>query len=256
MPDFDNVTRIVELQNEETINNDDYIAIDGMSDGTRKVIASKFAQNADVIEMFNEEVVARRDADTAIRNSIPTQLSQLSEDSTHRLVTDTEKTTWNNKQSALTFDTTPTYGSTNPVTSGGVYSSEWTQRQQIMLGFAPAYSYSKAYEVGDYVNYSGYLFKCIADTTAGNFDNTKWQQVNVTDELGTAGVSLTQSEYDALTEEQKMNGTVYYVTDAESNEETELWSRVGRQTLATESQVISGAINELKALIDELRNNS
>lgn len=76
------------------------------------------------------------------------------------------------------------------------------------------------------------------------------------DKVGTTGISLTQSEYDALTEEQKMNGTVYYVTDAESNEETELWSRVGRQTLATESQVISGAINELKALIDELRNNS
>lgn len=257
MPDFDNVTRIVELQNEETINNDDYIAIDGMSDGTRKVIASKFAQNADVIEMFNEEVVARRDADTAIRNSIPTQLSQLSEDSTHRLVTDTEKTTWNNKQSALTFDTEPTPSSTNPVTSGGIFTREMLIRNQTMLNFADNYSNSSTYEVGDYVNYSGTLFKCrTAITTPESWNSSHWQSVNVTDELGTAGVSLTQSEYDALTEEQKMNGTVYYITDAESNEETELWSRVGRQTLATESQVISGAINELKALIDELRNNS
>ncbi len=34
-----------------------------------------------------------------------------------------EKTAWNNKQNALTFDTTPTEGSTNPVTSDGVYKA-------------------------------------------------------------------------------------------------------------------------------------
>lgn len=34
-----------------------------------------------------------------------------------------EKTTWNNKQNALTFDTTPTENSTNPVTSGGVFNA-------------------------------------------------------------------------------------------------------------------------------------
>lgn len=35
-------------------------------------------------------------------------------------ITATERTAWNGKQDALTFDTTPTVGSTNPVTSGGV----------------------------------------------------------------------------------------------------------------------------------------
>lgn len=54
--------------------------------------------------------------------TVPTALSQLSDDSTHRLVTDTEKNTWNGKQNALTFDSTPTANSTNPVTSGGVKS--------------------------------------------------------------------------------------------------------------------------------------
>jgi len=34
-----------------------------------------------------------------------------------------EKTAWNNKQNALTFDTTPTENSTNPVTSGGLYNA-------------------------------------------------------------------------------------------------------------------------------------
>lgn len=43
--------------------------------------------------------------------TIPTALSQLSADSTHRLVSDTEKSTWNGKQNALGF--TP-YNSTNP----------------------------------------------------------------------------------------------------------------------------------------------
>ena len=55
--------------------------------------------------------------------SIPSSLSDLSDDATHRVVTDTEKTTWNAKQDALTFDSAPTENSTNPVTSGGVYST-------------------------------------------------------------------------------------------------------------------------------------
>ena len=33
-----------------------------------------------------------------------------------------EKTAWNNKQNALTFDTTPTVESSNPVTSDGIYN--------------------------------------------------------------------------------------------------------------------------------------
>lgn len=48
------------------------------------------------------------------------KLSDATQDSTHRVVTDTEKSTWNGKQDKLTFDTTPTANSTNPVTSGGI----------------------------------------------------------------------------------------------------------------------------------------
>lgn len=47
-------------------------------------------------------------------------LADAAQDATHRVVTDTEKAAWNAKQSALTFDTTPTANSSNPVTSGGV----------------------------------------------------------------------------------------------------------------------------------------
>lgn len=42
------------------------------------------------------------DAYIANKPTIPTALSGLSDDSTHRLVTDTEKSTWNGKQSAIT----------------------------------------------------------------------------------------------------------------------------------------------------------
>ena len=41
----------------------------------------------------------------ADKTEIPTSLSSLSSDSTHRLVTDTEKKTWNSKQSALNSQT-------------------------------------------------------------------------------------------------------------------------------------------------------
>lgn len=42
--------------------------------------------------------------------------------STKKLVTGTEKSAWDNKQNALTFDSTPTQNSQNPVTSGGLYN--------------------------------------------------------------------------------------------------------------------------------------
>ena len=43
--------------------------------------------------------------------------------SAHKFVTAADKTTWNGKQDALTFDAAPTENSTNPVTSGGVYTA-------------------------------------------------------------------------------------------------------------------------------------
>ena len=70
--------------------------------------------------------VKKADYDTAIEDvyqSIPQELADLTDDATHRLVTDTEKSTWNGKQNALTFDNTPTKNSANPVKSGGVYSA-------------------------------------------------------------------------------------------------------------------------------------
>lgn len=51
--------------------------------------------------------------------SIPSALSDLSSDSTHRTVTDTEKTTWNNKQNAITIS------SSEPTSSQGSNGDIW-----------------------------------------------------------------------------------------------------------------------------------
>lgn len=58
-------------------------------------------------------------------NDIETTYATKSELSTHTSdttvhITAAERNAWNAKQSALTFDTTPKAGSTNPVTSGGI----------------------------------------------------------------------------------------------------------------------------------------
>jgi hypothetical protein len=58
--------------------------------------------------------------------TIPSALSQMTEDTTHRVVTDAEKSTWNNKQAALesgtnikTINNEPILGSGNISIQGG-----------------------------------------------------------------------------------------------------------------------------------------
>lgn len=58
--------------------------------------------------------------DKADKNEIPENITDLQTDSNHQTVSAAEKAAWNDKQDALTFDTVPTSGSDNPVTSGGV----------------------------------------------------------------------------------------------------------------------------------------
>lgn len=79
-------------------------------DGAR--IKTKYAKKS---ELFSGSY-----SDLTDKPTIPDELADLTADSTHRLVTDAEKSAWNGKQDALTFDSAPTANSTNPVTSGGV----------------------------------------------------------------------------------------------------------------------------------------
>ena len=55
---------------------------------------------------------------------------------TAKHITAAERTAWNGKQNALTFDTAPTAGSTNPITSGGVKAA-LDDLPQPIIGTAP-----------------------------------------------------------------------------------------------------------------------
>ena len=52
-------------------------------------------------------------------------------------VTAAERTKWNGKQDALSFDSTPTSGSTKPVTSGGVYKALQNVQQSLTFDNTP-----------------------------------------------------------------------------------------------------------------------
>ena len=77
---------------------------------------------ANTIETISVNETVITPVNKVVEITVPTMLSDLSDDATHRFVTDTEKATWSGKQNALTFDSAPTENSTNPVTSGGLYT--------------------------------------------------------------------------------------------------------------------------------------
>lgn len=93
----------------------EYIYVDGKFEklGTQTLDLSNYATQSWVNTQINGLSAVAKSG----------KLSDATEDSTHQTVTAAQKTEWSGKQNALTFDSTPTAGSTNPVTSGGVKSA-------------------------------------------------------------------------------------------------------------------------------------
>lgn len=93
----------------------EYIYVDGKFEklGTQTLDLSNYATQSWVNTQINGLSAVAKSG----------KLSDATEDSTHQTVTAAQKTEWSGKQDALTFDSTPTAGSTNPVTSGGVKSA-------------------------------------------------------------------------------------------------------------------------------------
>lgn len=89
---------------------------------------------------------------------------------------------------------------------------------QHVINIADEFSTSKTYEVDSYVTYQDKLYKCIVEVTkAGQFNPNSWQQCNISEEFGNAEYTeLTGSEYEALPEDKKMDGTMYLITDYSS----------------------------------------
>lgn len=89
-----------------------------------KLAGIEESADVNVIEIVKRNGTALEiGADKSVDISVPTALSQLTADPTHRVVTDDEKTAWNGKQDKLNFDTTPTADSANPVTSAGILTA-------------------------------------------------------------------------------------------------------------------------------------
>lgn len=90
------------------------------NDQTKKVVLT--LQNGNTVEFSVADLVAGLQSEITSANKLD---ADLVDDTTavNKFVTTAEKTTWNGKQDALTFDNTPTSGSNNPVKSGGIYTA-------------------------------------------------------------------------------------------------------------------------------------
>lgn len=100
------VTKLSQLENDANYVQDaDYVHTDNNFTDTEQTKLSGIADGAqvNVIEIVKKNGVALTVTDKTVDVGVPTALSELSDDSTHRLVTDTEKSTWNGKQDALGF---------------------------------------------------------------------------------------------------------------------------------------------------------
>ena len=106
------------LQSEITSNNK--LSSDLVDDTNN---TNKFVTSSEKQAWNNKSDFSGDYEDLSNKPTIPDELADLQSDSTHRTVTDAEKTTWNGKQDTLTFDSTPTENSTNPVTSDGIFQA-------------------------------------------------------------------------------------------------------------------------------------
>ena len=77
---------------------DEFITVRSGSEGAYTYSWEQIGSTAiDLSDYVTEDALATVLEDYALKSAIPTALSQLTEDSTHRLVTDTEKTAWGEK---------------------------------------------------------------------------------------------------------------------------------------------------------------
>lgn len=97
------------------------VIVSGSYDDTTKSIILVL-DSGDTITIPVGDLVSGLQSEITSNNMLDADLVNDST-STNKFVTTSEKSTWSGKQDALTFDSTPTDNSTNPVTSGGVYTA-------------------------------------------------------------------------------------------------------------------------------------
>lgn len=88
-------------------------------------------------------------------------------ENTVKHITAAERTAWNGKQKALTFDTAPTAGSTNPVTSGGVKAA-LDDLPQSIIGTTPPTTSTVGVVGQEYIDTAAKLvYHCTAAAATG-----------------------------------------------------------------------------------------
>ena len=93
----------------DTTYDDATTSASGLMSSTDKTKLDGIATGAEVNVQANwNETDTTSDAYIQNKPTIPDELSDLTDDSTHRLVTDTEKSTWNGKQDVIQYSTMPT----------------------------------------------------------------------------------------------------------------------------------------------------
>lgn len=86
---------------------------------------------------------------------------------------------------------------------------------------ADPYDHEETYAVGDRCTHEGKLYRCTtAIQAAEDWTAAHWTETTVDEELGSGGggggtsiAEMTLAQYMALTQEQKMDGSVRFITD-------------------------------------------
>ena len=95
------------------------VVVGGYYDNVNKKVVLEL-EGGSTVEFSVADLVSGLQTEITSSNKLSSDLVDDSS-SSKKFVTSSEKTTWNNKQNALSFDTLPTQDSLNPVTSGGLY---------------------------------------------------------------------------------------------------------------------------------------
>ena len=121
------------------------------------------------------------DAYIANKPSIPSNLSDLSDDSTHRVVTDTEKSTWNAKQNALVADTDYLVPITAALTyepKKGANDNYVTDAEKVNIGNLDSAAYEPTSSFAPALGTDDNYVTDVEKTNIGNLDSAAYEPVS------------------------------------------------------------------------------
>lgn len=74
---------------------------------------------------------------------------------------------------------------------------------------------------------------------------------------GVKAHTLSWAEYQALSEDDKMNGDLYFIPDKQpEGNPSRIWTKLGTDPLTTQADDVSGAVNELNASLNNINSDS